>query len=276
MPAVKITSLLTLLDDDTEEVRSGVQDALLRFQGDATDELAAAGLRLKAKEAKLLSQSLHPGRRSVLQQEWAYPAHQLDATDGDWETFEALLRLISDFLHDGVTMRQSLSDELDLLAEAASGKVTTASELARHLFGNAVLTGNRLTPFNIQNSDLAWCIQEGESNPLGLSLIYMLVGQRLEIPVYGCNYPGHFLSLIDHGGEATIVDPFHNGRLTSVRELLRDHPEISKDAKRCLHQPCTLAQMLARILANLHFAFAKVNRKKDAELIEELMLTVQS
>ncbi|MDC1350242.1 hypothetical protein N8194_04040, partial [Akkermansiaceae bacterium] len=155
MPAAKITSLITLLDDDTEEVRSGVQQALLDYQGDATDELIAAGLRLKAKQAKLLSKSLHPGRRSVLRREWAYPAGQLDAVDGDWESFEALLRLLSDFLHDGITMRQSLSDELDLLADGASEKVTTAAELARHLFGNAVLTGNRLSPFNIKNSDLA-------------------------------------------------------------------------------------------------------------------------
>ncbi|MDA7536802.1 transglutaminase-like domain-containing protein [Akkermansiaceae bacterium] len=276
MPAAKITSLITLLDDDTEEVRSGVQQALLDYQGDATDELIAAGLRLKAKQAKLLSKSLHPGRRSVLRREWAYPAGQLDAVDGDWESFEALLRLLSDFLHDGITMRQSLSDELDLLADGASEKVTTAAELARHLFGNAVLTGNRLSPFHIKNSDLAWCIQEGESNPLGLSLIYMLVANRLEIPVFGCNYPGHFLSLIDYEGEATIVDPFHNGRLTSLRQLLLDHPEISKAAQESLKQPCTLSQMLTRLLANLHYGFAQVNRTKDAKLVEELMLTVRS
>ncbi len=276
MPTAKITSLLNLLDDDTKEVRAGVQQALMEYQGDATDDLTAAGLRLKNKEAKLLSKSLHPGRRAVLRKEWAYPAGQLDGVDGDWESFEALLRLISDFLHDGITMRQTLSDELDLLAEGAAEKVTSPSELAQHLFGNSILTGNRLAPFNILNSDLAWCIQEGESNPLGLSLIYMLVGYRLEIPIFGCNYPGHFLSLIDHEGQATVVDPFHNGRLTSVRQLLRDHPEISQDAREALKQPCTLARMLQRLLTNLHLAFAKVHRIEDAKLVQELMLTIRS
>lgn len=276
MPTATISSILTLLDDENEQVQEGLQKALLDFNGDATDDLVAAGLRLPRKQAKLLSKSLRPGRRTVIREEWAYPARQLDAVDGDWESLEALLRLLSDFLHDGITMRQSLSDELDLLSETATGKVHSPMDLAKHLFKTTTLTGNRLRPFDIRNSDLAWCIQEGESNPLGLSLIYMLVGNRLGIPVFGCNYPGHFLSLIDHEGEATIIDPFHNGRATPVRQLIKDHPEISKDAQKALKQPCTLGEMLSRILANLHYAFAKVKRNEDGNLVEELMLTVRS
>lgn len=276
MPAAPITSLLTLLDDENEQVREGVQKALLDFEGDAADELAAAGLRLKTKQAKLLSESLHPGRRKTLEEEWAVPTGRLQAIDGDWDSFEALLRLLADFLHDGITIRQSLSDELDQLAEQADQKVSTPLELSNYLFAHGRYVGNRLTPFNILNSDLTWCLQEGESNPLGLSLIYMLVAHRLKIPVFGCNYPGHFLALIAHEGQPTLIDAFHNGRATPTRQLLKEHPEISSDARKALKQPCSLAEMLTRLLANLHFAFVKVERKEDAELIGKLMRTVAS
>lgn len=275
MPAT-ITSLLALLDDENDQVRAGVEKALMEYEGDAADELAAAGLRLKEKQARLLSESLHPGRRETLRREWAVPKARLNAVDGDWDSLEDILRLISDFLHDGITMRQSLSDELDQLAEQADQFADTPMTLAHYLFATQKLSGNRLTPFNILNSDLAWCIQEGESNPLGLSLIYMLVGHRLQLPVFGCNYPGHFLALIDHENEATLIDPFHNGRPTPVRKLLKDHPEISTVAKETLRQPCTLREMLRRLLANLHFAFAKAKRNEDANLIQELMNTLGS
>ncbi|MGJ8695931.1 MAG: transglutaminase family protein [Verrucomicrobiaceae bacterium] len=274
MPVARINSLIALLDDENEEVQQAVETALLDFNGDASDALAAAGLRLKPKQARLLSQALHPGRQKILRDEWAFPSTRLDAIDGDWESLEGLLRLLSDFLHDGVTIRQSLSDELDLLADAARPTVSTPMELAEHLFKSNKLVGNRLTPFNILNSDLAWCIDQGESNPLGLCLIYMLVGQRLELPIFGCNYPGHFLAFISHDGVPTLIDPFHSGRVTPVRMLLKDHPEISKEARAALKQPCTLTDMLRRVLANLHLSFSKANRPEDATLVEELMLTI--
>ena len=274
MPA-KITSLLTLLDDENEQVRAGVQEALMAFEGDAADELAAAGLRLKSKEAQLLSQSLHPGRRENLRREWAVPKARLNSVDGDWDSLEDILRLISDFLHDGITMRQSLSDELDQLAEQADRFAASPMMLSHYLFATQKLSGNRLTPLNVLNSDLAWCLQEGVSNPLGLSLIYMLVGHRLQLPVFGCNYPGHFLALIDHENEATLIDTFHNGRATPVRKLLKEYPQISLSARESLKQPCTLLQMLRRLLANLHLAFTKAGRGEDAGLIKELMLTLE-
>ncbi|MGC6426740.1 MAG: transglutaminase family protein [Akkermansiaceae bacterium] len=272
--AAPIISLLTLLDDENTQVRAGVQKALLAYEGDAAPEIAAAGIRLKKTQARLLSKHLHPGRRETLRREWAVPKARLNVVDGDWDSLEDILRLISDFLHDGITMRQSLSDELDQLAEQADKFADTPMTLAHYLFATQKFSGNSLRPFHVLNSDLAWCIQEGESNPLGLSLIYMLVGHRLQLPVFGCNYPGHFLALIDHQNEPTLIDTFHNGRPTPIRKLLKEHPEISADANKALRQPCTLLEMLRRLLANLHFAFSKVERTEDADLINELILTL--
>lgn len=273
MPAT-ISSLLTLLDDENETVQKSVQEALLQYEGDATDEIVASGIRLKKREAHLLSKHLQPGRRQVLRKEWSIPTARLSAVDGDWDSLEAILRLLSDFLHDGITIRQSLSDELDQLAELAEHHVQSPLELANFLFATQKLSGNRTSPLNPKNADLAWCIEQGESNPLGLSLIFMLVGHRLSVPVFGCNYPGHFLALIDSRGEPTLIDCFHNARPTTIKELLKKHQNLSKNAKTALSQPCTLLDMLRRLLNNLHFSFAKTGREKDANLIKELMQTV--
>jgi len=266
-------SLLKLLDDENEEVQQGIQRALLEFEGDASNDLAALGVDLKTKEAKLLSASLHAGRQKQLKDHWVMPVGSLKDPDGDYESFEALLRLISDFLHDGVTLRPSLSDELDLLAQEAQPDVATPLGLATWLFDSDRFAGNRDAPFDPRNSDLAWCLEEEKSNPLGLSIIYLLVAQRLGLPVYGVNYPGHFLSLIDTPHGPTLIDAFHRGRPILVRKLLADHPELSPQATKAVRQPASPAAILLRLLANLNIAFNKAGRFDDAEIVQDLMKT---
>lgn len=272
MAPAKVRSLIKLLDDENESVRQGLDTVFLDYQGDLSDELAAEGLHLSTKEALTLSKRLHPGRQAALRKEWVIPFHRLQSPDGDWESLEALLRLLSDYLHDGVNLRPSLSDQLDLLAEDAENKVEDPVQLADHLFKSGLLIGNRSHPYDPRNSDLAWALSEGTSNPLGLCLIYMLVAHRLNLQVFGCNYPGHFLSLIDHEGQATLVDCFHAARLTPVRELIAKHPEISQQARLAIKQPCSLGTMLKRVLANIHFSFEKTGRTDDAELLYELLV----
>ena len=274
MPATaSIPSLITLLDDPNPAVRGGVEKALLEYRGDVSDDLLALGLVVPKPAAARLSKLLHPGRHLALREAWVVPFQRLSSPDGDWEELEALLRLLSDFLHDGVTVRLSLSDELDMLAEELEGEVTNELELGKALFAEGRLTGNRENGYDPRNSDLAWCLTEGRSNALGLSLIYSLVAERLGYHVYGCNYPGHFLSYIDgENGEPTLVDCFHQARLIPVAGLTKKHPELSPRARRAILQPCELGAMLRRVLANLHLAFNKADAPEDADLIYELLI----
>jgi regulator of sirC expression with transglutaminase-like and TPR domain len=266
-------SLLKLLDDETVEVRQGVERALLDYEGDASDDLAALGIHLKSKEAQLLSTSLHAGRQKALKEQWAMPASHLRYPDSDHDLLESLLRLLSDFLHDGVTLRPSLSDELDILAREAETEVATPLELSAWLFLSGRFTGNKVAPFDPRNSDLAWCLEEDQSNPLGLSLIYLLVAHRLGLEVFGVNYPGHFLCLIDTSEGPTLIDAFHQGRPIVITKLLADHPELSEEACKAVRQPSSLAAILLRVLANMNLAFNKAGRFDDAEIMQDLMKT---
>lgn len=266
-------SILKLLDDENEEVQQGVQQALLELEGDASHDLAALGIHLKSKEAKLLSRSLHAGRQKQLREQWVMPAGKLRDLEGDYETFESLLRLVSDFLHDGVTLRPSLSDQLDLLADDARPNVGTAAELAEWLFDANRFSGNRVDPFDPRNSDLAWCLEQEQSNPIGLSTIYLLVAQRLNLTVFGINYPGHFLTLITTERGPTLIDAFHDGRQIPVAKLLSDHPDLSPEARKAVRNPCPPGAILLRVLVNLNLAFLKAERTDDAALVQELMTT---
>lgn len=266
----ELDALIRLLDDDTPEVRGSVAGRIRCFGGDLSEWLADRDPPLRDEEAAVLSAMLQPGRRETLTREWQVPGGGLAALGEDRDLFEALLRLISDFLHDGVTIRQPLSDALDLLAEEAEQDgVLTANDLRAFLFESGRLKGNSRKPLDPRNSDLAWTIAAGTSNPLGLGLVFMLVAWRLDLAVEAVNFPGRFLCRIHEDGVPLIVDCFDEGRLYEQAELL-ENPELERDERERLQRAAGAGTILIRLLNNLLAALDHAGREEDARLIRQL------
>ena len=270
----ELDALLRLLDDETPAVRERVAQRLALCGGDISEWLATRSRQLSKPEKVLLAEMLSPPRREILIREWIVPTGGAVALREDWESLEALLRTLSDFLHDGISLRQPLSDALDLLAEEASEEgVVTADGLREFLF-----TGNRLRGYpehyyDPRSSDLAWCIEEGHSNPLGLCLIFILVGYRLGFEVEGVNFPGHFMCRIHEEGLPLIIDCFDHGRIHPQDHLL-DHLDLSRVQRQVLRQNADPGTILLRLLNNLHEALERSGRAEDALLIQQLRATV--
>ena len=271
----ELDALIRLLDDETPEVRNRVAERLALCGGDISEWLATRPRTLDKKEKELLSKMLSPPRRGILTREWIVPTGGASALQEDWESFEALLRVLSDFLHDGISLRQPLSDALDLLAEeAADAGVGSANELRTFLFKKNRLTGNQENYYDVRNSDLAWCLAESRSNPLGLCLIFILVGRRFEFEVEGVNFPGHFMCRIFEDGYPIIIDCFDKGQLHPQFTLL-ESPELTRSQREILKQSAGPGTILLRLLNNLHQSLEKSGRTEDAQLITELLATLE-
>jgi Transglutaminase-like superfamily len=270
----ELDALLRLLDDETPAVRNRVAERLALSNGDVSEWLAMQPRSLSKNEKGLLSEMLRPPHRETLIREWIAPTGGAAALQEDWETFESLLRTLSDFLHDGISLRQPLSDALDLLAEEASENgITTANELRSFLFDGTRLTANPEKYHDPRNSDLAWCLAEGRSNPLGLCLIFMLVARRLHLDVEGVNFPGHFLCRIFEDGFPVIIDCYDNGRL-HLQHTLLESPELNRTQRSFLRQSADPGTILQRLLNNLHHSLEQAARDEDAALIAELQATL--
>ncbi len=273
-PAAELEALLRLLDDETPEVRTRVVARFGECDGDLSEWLATRPTALSKKESALLAEMLRPPRRTALEREWIAPTGGAAALTEDWETFEALLRALSDFLHDGISLRQPLSDALDLMAEeAVENGVSTANELREFLFLGKRLAGNREGYYDPRNSDLAWCLAEGVSNPLGLCLIFLLAARRLDLEAEGVNFPGHFMCRIFEDGMPLIVDCFDHGHL-HLQNALMENPEINREQRAILRSAADPGNMLLRLLGNLGKALHDAGRVEDAELVAKLAGTL--
>ena len=269
--AKELSALLRLLDDDTPEVRSVVAGRLAEVGGDLSEILPDMARSLSGREKGLLTSMLLPARRKTLREEWVTPGFGVAGLGDDWELFESHLRLISDFLHDGLSLRQPLSDALDLLAEEAQEDgVASANDLRVFLFERKRLGPNAGTYYDPRNSDLAWCLSEGVSNPIGLGVIYMLTGQRLEMEIEGICFPGHFLCRIHEDGYPLIVDCFDRGCIHSQNVLTDPSNDLGREQRRALEGSADLGTILLRVINNLIDAFVRQGRMDDAELITEM------
>ena len=275
-PAIEeLDALLRLLDDDTPAVRERVAERLSHCSGDLSEWLSTRPQALSRKEQGLLEQMLSPSRRKSLTRDWVVPTGGAGALQEDWESFEALLRTLSDFLHDGITLRQPLSDALDLLAEeAAEEGVITENDLRAFLFESGRLEGNREDYYDPRNSDLAWSIAEGRSNPLGLCLVFILVSRRMGLDIEGVNFPGHFLSRIFDDGHPLIVDCFDHGRIHLQATLIENGTELTRQQRSTLRESAGPGTILMRLLNNLTSSLEHAGRKDDALLIETLYKTL--
>ena len=277
MPAASdLPYLIRLLDDSDPAVRPAVRDRLASYQGDISHDLAALGMMISATGKKRLSQWLEPGRRQTLMDEWIVPTQGGVILSDDWDGFENLLLLLADFLHDGITLRPSLPDELDLLIDEIREDLPhpTPDELRRWLFVKGPFKRTPKNADDVNHFDLCHVIDHREGNATSLGCLFMLLGRRMGIVVEGCNYPGHFLTRIDTGDGTYLVDCFHGGRKFDVEELLGGQQKISDKALSAIEAPCYLGDVLLRYLREMQYSLTAVGRVEDAELLKQLASTL--
>ncbi len=269
----ELDALLRLLDDETPEVRAGVEERIGELGGDVSELLPCLERPLSEREMRVLLCLLKVGRRKVLKEEWQMPVYGVGALEEDWEMFESQMRMLSDFLHDGVTLRQPLSDALDLLADEFSEMFPDAyneEDLRRYLFEEGRMKGNREGYHDTRNGDLAWSIAEGVSNPIGLGIIFMLVARRLGLVVEGICYPGHFLCRIYEDGRPFVVDCFDEGRVYDEEVLAGPEHSMNSEQRMKLRSKADLGMILMRVMNNLVNAFRRAGEDEDAELLTEI------
>jgi|GEM_PF-2258771 len=271
--ASELLSILKLVDDPDPLVQDAIKQFVKQYDGDMSDAIQEEGVVLDVHEKHLLSQYTLPCRRKQLMQNWQIPTRFHHGYSNDWETFEYLLSLISDLLHDGVTIRTRMVDAIDTLTDqvnlASAG--TDPDSLAEYLFKSNRFTANKTNYFDKQNSDLAWVIESKIGNPISLCIIYMLIGRRCGLNIYGCNYPGHFLSWVKTDQKSYLVDTYNSARTLDPEEIIQKNPNISEKAYNALQGPCTFALIIDRVLNNLEHSYTKdgINEKPFLEAIRK-------
>ena len=149
---------------------------------------------------------------------------------------------------------------LDSLSAGASKRLVEEHEplyclntLSEYLFDEIGFRGNPEDYYDPRNSFLNEVLSRRLGIPITLSLVFLEVGKRLDIPLVGVGMPGH--SLLRHRDEENLfIDSFHQGVLLSEEECAERMRQVTQaniawDSR--LLAPLSNRDYLARILRNL-------------------------
>jgi hypothetical protein len=265
--------LLRLIDDETPEVRQSVANALSVFEGDVSEILNDGILKPNEADCLTLSELLQPARRERLRKDWVVPAGGVASFGDDWDAFEALLRILSDFLHDGVTLRQPLGDALDLLAEEyeSAFHLDGCRGLCRSLLGGKRLLVDLKGEMDPKLLDLAAVVAGSPSNSFGLGLIVLLVARRLDADITGVSLPGAFFCRYESEQGPVLLDPAAGGKPVDPAEFTHRIRRYPREIRMLAGRAAVPGELLLRTTEELATAYAVLNLTEDAELMEDLV-----
>ncbi len=120
-------------------------------------------------------------------------------------------------------VRQRIEEDGD------EGALHRMNVISRWLADDLRFSGNHDNYYDARNSYINDVLDRHTGIPISLSLIYIEVGRRAEVPLVGIGMPGHFL--VGHSGiDDHYIDPFHSGTLISREEAKALFARMMADA----------------------------------------------
>ncbi|MHB1845710.1 MAG: SirB1 family protein [Deltaproteobacteria bacterium] len=204
----------------------------------------------------------------------------VERPDSDIDLARAALALAADE-YPGLDF-ESYLDRLDGLASAVRASAPSREPL--ELLGALIdqlgrverFHGNREQYGDPKNSFLSDVLDRRTGIPLSLSLVYVLVGQRVGLSMAGIAFPGHFLCRCDLDEGFVVLDAFEGGRQLSVDDCQRLLRSIQRDVEfeRDMLEPASRRAILFRMLANLKSAFFRSGEGGKAVRAVDQMLVL--
>lgn len=137
--------------------------------------------------------------------------------------------------------------------------------------------GDRENFFAPENSFINDVIFRKKGNPLMLSALYSIIAQSVNIPIYGINFPRHFMTvfidklIITNVGEVKekdilfYINPFDRGDIYSLVEVRNFLLKMNIKPEPEHYLPCTNDVLVKRCINNLIQTYRNIEKNEIAE-----------
>lgn len=152
------------------------------------------------------------------------------------------------------------------------------------LFNTHGFIGNKEDYHAPQNSFINKVLERKKGNPLSLSLLYIILSESLDLPIYGVNLPDHFVlaykdkygvldpaGISEHHNVLFYINPFSKGSVFGKKEIDSFLKQLKLSPKNSYYEPCKNVEMIIRMLNNLYHSYVAINKKEKAEDIKKIM-----
>ena len=269
-------ALVNLLGDDDPAIYQTVREKILSFGEDAGEWLRPHRL----SDDPILRRRAREIVRHFDRQEadtWFLGfclkhGEEFDLEEGIWllaltqypdinvEAYRALLDTFASELRDRIDFNETDKEIL--------------STINNYIFDELGFTGDEENYYDPQNSYLNRVIDRRKGNPINLSLLYLLLARRLQLPVAGIGLPGHFICRYQSMSEEIFVDPFHHGKFLTKADCIQYLVSGSHGLQDEFLAPVSTRRLLMRICSNLHQIYSQKELAEETTRLQRYLVAL--
>ena len=160
--------------------------------------------------------------------------------------------------------------------------------ILNHVFYEVLsFSGNQKNYYDPQNNFINSVLVSKKGNPISLSIIYSIIAQKLELPVYGVNLPKNFiLAYMDRdpsnpnpipksvSSVLFYINPFRNGIVLNRTEIEKFVKGLNITPEPAFFKPCSNIHIIQRLISNLVFAYEKLGQVEKADMYKQVLKIV--
>jgi regulator of sirC expression with transglutaminase-like and TPR domain len=124
------------------------------------------------------------------------------------------------------------------------------------------------------NSMLNIVLETRKGNPISLCVVYMLVAQKLKMPIYGVNLPNLFILTYKGRDSQFYINAFNRGLIFSRTDIDNYIHHLNINSMEMFYEPCPNIDIVKRVLRNLIISFEKLNENAKVDEIKILLNSI--
>ncbi|GAB2695546.1 hypothetical protein GCM10027037_19130 [Mucilaginibacter koreensis] len=282
MNTSEINSLIRLLDDPDSEIYTHVHDKLLSYGHDVIEHLESAFTEaFDPIQQERIANLVHEIQFTIVKNEL-----KLWYQGGAFDLLQGVLA-INKYQYPDID-EQKIINQLEAVKRDVWLQLNNESspaeqiKLVNHVLYNIYgFTGNTKHHQDPQNSYLSQVLESKKGNQISLAIIYSVIAQKLDIPVYGVNLPQYFiLAYIDESnaypdfndnGVLFYINAFNKGQIFGKRDVDMFLNRLNLKSDPQFYLPCSNADIIRRIIRNLISAYEQLGSTEKVDELTELM-----
>lgn len=158
----------------------------------------------------------------------------------------------------------------DLIVQPASSRDQCAV-INRVLFHEAGFRGNSDRYTDPNNSFINAVLETKKGLPITLSILYLLVAERLGLAIAPINAPGHFVVGCFDETAPFYIDPFEHGKILTAGHMLKRIETSNLKPDLSYLAPATTHETLSRVCRNLVYHYMESGEESMATLFTDIL-----
>ena len=134
---------------------------------------------------------------------------------------------------------------------------------------------NSTKPHHPSNSYLNYLLEQQEGNPISLSLLYLIIGKQLGLPLFGVILPGYFILMYKDEYHEFFIDVYNGGKTFSRSRLESYLKEIKVEERPAYFKPTSNIYMILSLLETLATDYDRAGRDGKTAAILELLSGIE-